>query len=415
MPGASPRDGFARFARFVGGNRRWLASGFGIFFLSSIGQTYFVGLSIGDVRAEFGLSHADIGLLNMAVMLLSGVCVFLIGKWTDVFPIHKIVVALLPALAFGCVLFQSQRALPVVLIGLFLLRIVAQGFLTHIAFVAVGRWFDADRGIALATTSIGQNVGQMLLPLVFVTISATLGWRGAWLVLAAALVLATPFLASLSRVERRPGTTADPCARADPADRAPSRTLSQALKRPEFYAYVFAILPMAFFANTIFFYQVHLVDSRSWSLDAFTASYSIMAISTVVSGFAAGALIDRRSAISMLPYHLAPLALGCLALALVSSQWIVIPFMILTGVSNGFSLTLYGATWPEAYGVRHLGSIRAAVTMGVIFAAAACPGLAGLLFDRGIGFDNVLLLLAGLCAAAGIVVWPFARRAAPLR
>ena len=140
-----------------------------------------------------------------------------------------------------------------------------------------------------------------------------------------------------------------------------------------------------------------------------------MAISTVVSGFAAGALIDRRSAISMLPYHLAPLALGCLALALVSSQWIVIPFMILTGVSNGFSLTFYGATWPEAYDVRHLGSIRAAVTMGVIFAAAACPGLAGLLFDRGIGFDNVLLLLAGLCAAAGIVVWPFARRAAPLR
>lgn len=340
-------------------------------------------MSTGNVRSEFGRSHADIGLLNMGTMLLSGVCVFLIGKWTDVFPIHRIVAVLLPALAVGCVLFQSQLSLPVVLIGLFLLRIVAQGFLTHIAFVAVGRWFDADRGIALATTSIGQNVGQMLLPLVFVTISATLGWRGAWLVLAAALVLATPFLASLSRVERRPGTTADPCARADPADCAPSRTLSQALKRPEFYAYVFAILPMAFVANTIFFYQIHLVDSRSWSLDAFTASYSIMAISTVVSGFAAGALIDRRSAISMLPYHLAPLALGCLALALVSSQWIVIPFMILTGVSNGFSLTLYGATWPEAYGVRHLGSIRAAVTMGVIFAAAAGPGLAGLLFDPG--------------------------------
>ena len=100
---------------------------------------------------------------------------------------------------------------------------------------------------------------------------------------------------------------------------------------------------------------------------------------------------------------------------MISSQWIVIPFMILAGVSNGFSLTLYGATWPEAYGVRHLGAIRAAVTRIALFAAATGPGLAGLLFDRGVGFGQVLLLLAGLCARASIVVRPFARRAAPLR
>lgn len=416
MSEASPRDGFARF---VGGDIRWLASGFAVFFLSSVAQTYFVGLSIGDVRSEFDLSHADIGLLNMAVMRLSGVCVFLIGKWTDVFPIRRIGAVLLPALAVGCVLFQSQLSLPVVLIGPFILRIGAQGFRTHIAFVAVGRWFDADRGIALATASVGQsvgqNVGQMLLPFVFVTISATLGWRGAWRVLAAALVLAAPVLASLSRVERTPETRADPGAPADPADRPPSRTLSQALTKPEFHAYVFAILPMAFVATTIFFYQVHLVDSRSRSLDVFTASYSVMAISTVASGFAAGWLVDRRSASSMPPCYLAPLAPGCLALALVSSQWIVIPFMILAGVSNGFSLTLYGAAWPEAYGVRHLGAIRAAVTRIALFAAATGPGLAGLLFDRGVGFGQVLLLLAGLCARASIVVRPVARRAAPLR
>lgn len=69
-------------------------------------------MSIGDVRSEVDLSHADIGLLNMAVTLLSGACVFLIGKWTDVFPIHRIVAALLPALAVGCVLFQSQSPCP---------------------------------------------------------------------------------------------------------------------------------------------------------------------------------------------------------------------------------------------------------------------------------------------------------------
>lgn len=68
---------------FIAGNLRWLGVGFVLFFLSSLGQTYFIGLSIGDIRQEFDLSHGDIGLLNMVLTLLSGVAVFATGKWSD--------------------------------------------------------------------------------------------------------------------------------------------------------------------------------------------------------------------------------------------------------------------------------------------------------------------------------------------
>lgn len=162
---------------FITGNLRWLSVGFMLFFLSSLGQTYFIGLSIGDIRQEFALSHGDIGLLNMLLTLLSGVAVFATGKWSDQLSPRKLIAILLPVLAIGALLFQSLVSLPVFLLGLLILRIFAQGFLTHVAFVVVGRGFNARRGMAIAVTSIGQNIGQMLLPVSFVTLSATIGWR----------------------------------------------------------------------------------------------------------------------------------------------------------------------------------------------------------------------------------------------
>ena len=396
---------------FISGNLRWLGVGFVLFFLSSLGQTYFIGLSIGDVRQEFDLSHGDIGLLNMVLTLLSGVAVFATGKWSDKLSPQKLIAILLPVLAVGAVLFQSLASLQIFLLGLLILRIFAQGFLTHIAFVLVGRWFNARRGMAIAVTSIGQNIGQMLLPVSFVALSAFIGWRTSWIVIAVMLLLLTPFLMRLASSERNAGTEPDNADDGEPGKRVPSLTRAEALRRPEFHAYVFAILPMALIANTIFFHQVHLTETRGWGLDAFTASYSVMAVFTILAGFGAGWLVDRFSAVALLPYYLIPLAVACLLLAIGTAPWIMVPFMALVGISNGFSLNLYGAVWAEAFGTDHLGAIRSVVTMIVIFAAAIGPGVAGVLLDMGFGFGTIFFLLSALCTIASAVAWPFTYRA----
>jgi len=370
---------------FISGNLRWLSVGFVLFFLSSLGQTYFIGLSIGDVRQKFDLSHGDIGLLNMVLTLLSGVAVFATGKWSDQLSTRKLIAVLLPVLAVGAVLFQSLVSLQIVLLGLLILRIFAQGFLTHIAFVVVGRRFNTRRGMAIAVTSIGQNVGQVLLPVSFVALSA--------------LILASSERTTISEAENRNDGELDKS--------VPSLTRAQVLRKPEFHAYVFAILPMALVANTIFFHQVHLTETRGWGLDAFTASYSIMAVSTILAGFGAGWLVDRFSAVALLPYHLAPLVVACLLLAFGTAPWVMVPFMALVGISNGFSLNLYGAVWAEVFGTDHLGAIRSIVTMIVIFAAALGPGVAGVLLDMGFSFSTIFFLLSALCSIASAVVWPF--------
>ncbi len=394
---------------FVTANRRWLLVGFLLFFLSSLGQTYFVALSLGDIRAHFGLSLGAIGMINMGLTLISGLVVFWTGGVSDRLSARAMILILIPMLALGALLFQSLLSLPVVLLGLFTLRVGAQGLMTHLAFVTVGRWFQGQRGMAIALTSMGQNAGQMALPFGFVALSTALGWQGTWLVLVGLLIPTLPLLVRLAAVERVPEPVTQTIDRPRPS--VPDLTRGEVLRRADFHAFLFAILPLAFVANTIFFYQVELVAARGWSLDTFTASYSVMAIFTILSGFWAGALVDRHSAVTLLPYYLGPLILACLLLAFVKAEGVVFVFMVLMGISNGFSLNLYGTVWPEAYGTAHLGAIRSIVTMVALFAAAAGPGLAGLLLDRGVAFSTLFLGLAGLCALASAVVWPFSRGA----
>lgn len=51
------------YFKFIATHGRMLAFGFLLTLFSSFGQTFFISLSGGHIREEFGLSHASLGLL----------------------------------------------------------------------------------------------------------------------------------------------------------------------------------------------------------------------------------------------------------------------------------------------------------------------------------------------------------------
>ena len=69
----------------------------------------------------------------------------------------------------------------------------------------------------------------------------------------------------------------------------------------------------------------------------------------------------------------------------------------LLGISYGFSSTLFGSLWPEIYGLRHLGSIRAITVAILVFATAIGPGLTGYLIDLGIPLPGQVVLMGLYC------------------
>lgn len=370
---------------FLRDNARWVAGGFLLTLFSSFGQTYFISLSAGDIRAEYGLSHGGFGTIYMVATLASAATLPQLGKVIDRISVASTVLLSVPILALACVLMAWSRSLALLVLSIYLLRLFGQGMFTHIAMTAMGRWFAAQRGRAVSLATIGVNFGEALFPISFVGVAALVGWRGSWLLAAGVLVLvALPLIYGLLKAERTPQSVVTDPNR--PVDREWTR--GEVIRDPLFWAAMSGVLAPAFIGTTVFFHQVYLSELRGWDPSVFAASFAIMSAMTIIFALVAGQLIDRFSAIRVLPAFLVPLALSCFVLASTEAPWGAYAFMALMGVSYGISSTLFGALWPELYGTRYLGGIRSLIVAFMVFATAMGPGLTGAMIDAGVSYPG---------------------------
>jgi MFS family permease len=382
------------FVQFLVNNARWVAGGFLLTFFSSFGQTFFIALSAGDIRAEYGLSHGGFGLLYMVATLASALTLPHLGKIVDRYSVASVVALTAPMLAVACVGMAYSRSLLMLAVVIYGLRLFGQGMMTHIAMTAMGKWFAAQRGRAVSFSAIGINFGEAMFPYVFVLVAAAVGWRNSWIWSAMALLfVAFPAIFALMRVEREPQSVAIR------EDVPPVRdwTRGEVIRDPLFYILLTGVMAPSFIGTTIFFHQVYLVELRGWSQEAFAASFVLLSTMTVSFSLLCGVLIDRFSAIRVLPFFLLPLAAACFALSSIEAQYGAFVFMALLGVSYGFSSTLFGAVWPEAYGTRHLGAIRSGIVAVMVLMSALGPGVSGALIDAGVSYPGQIFVFGLYC------------------
>ena len=121
---------------------------------------------------------------------------------------------------------------------------------------------------------------------------------------------------------------------------------------PLFRSYLLlpAVLAPAFIMTGLMFHQVHLVDSKGWSLAMFATGFVVYAGSTMVSALGIGAFIDRSSATRMMHFHLTPMVAGLVVLASFDQPATMFVYMLLAGFSSGANFTVIGAVWAELYG-----------------------------------------------------------------
>lgn len=385
--------------QFLHNNIRWIGSGFLLMLFSSFGQTFFIGLSGNEIQNTFHLSSGGFGGIYMLATLASALTLPWLGRTLDFMPGWKVVAFSMPCLAMACILIAIAPNIVLLTISIYLLRLFGQGMMTEIAFTETGRWFVANRGRAMAFITTGQQVGTAILPAIIVSMNLWHGdWRAGWFASAVVLMLiGLPLIVQLIRKERVPHSRDMATARERSAR---DWTRSEVIKDPIFYLLLIGTLAPAFIGTVIFFHQGYLIAIRNYDAFAFAVAYIIMSITTVVFGFVSGYLIDRFSALKLLPFFLLPLAVASIAVALITPVWGIYVFMLLLGVSNGFTSTLSGALWPEVYGLAHLGGIRALVVAAMVFGTAAGPGLTGLLIDWGVALPLQMLFMGMWCFAA---------------
>ena len=149
-----------------------------------------------------------------------------------------------------------------------------------------------------------------------------------------------------------------------------------------------------FLITGIFINQVFLFEDTNWSLNYLAISFTSYAIFTVLSLQISGYLIDKYSAVKILPFYLIPMIFGFAISIFFSLPISPIIFFIFIAITNGTANVLITSTWSEIYGTKNLGAIRSITISLMVFSTALSPILFGLLID--FGFTSLKILLCML-------------------
>lgn len=391
---------------FLRVNWRWLVAGVLMMFASSFGQTFFLAIFAGEIRAEFGLSHGGWGLIYTVATTSSAAVMVMAGGLTDRFRARSLGIAALLLLATASVAMWATTALWALVVVIFALRLMGQGMMGHIALVAMARWFSATRGRAVSIATLGVASGEALLPLGFVALMGVFGWRELWLLAAMILVTAVPILYMLLQRERTPQSLAQ--AAPSPGMLGRDWNRGEVLRHWLFWMALPAVLAPPTFNTAFFFHQVHLAEVKGWEHVALVALFPAYTAVNMAAMLGSGWLIDRFGSGPLASVFLLPITLGYVLMAGAEGIAGGLVAMLLMGVSVGAGATLGGAFWAEYYGTRHLGAIRAMTAACMVFGTAIGPGITGVLIDTGITFDRQMIAIAGLyviatgCAALGV-------------
>ncbi len=370
---------------FLRSNARWLSAGMLLTFLSSFGQTFFISIFAGEIREGFGLSHGQWGGIYTLGTTASAIVMVWAGGLTDIFRVRVLGAIVLMLLTLACLSMAFNPVWWLLPLVIFALRFSGQGMASHLAVVAMARWFIATRGKALSIATVGFALGEATLPLIFVSLMITIEWHLLWVLAGAVAMAGIPILLLLLRQERTPQSLAQSGQSLGMKGR--NWTRNQTFRHWLFWFMVPALLGTAAFNTAFFFHQVHFAEVKSVSHIELVAYFPFYTGVSIAAMMLSGWILDRIGTARIIPYMQLPMVVAYLMFALAQGHpGLMVGFLFL-GLNTGLNTTLPSAFWAEFYGTRHIGSIKAMAAAVMVLGSAIGPGITGLGIDLGVGIE----------------------------
>lgn len=387
---------------FLRENARWLSAGVLLTFLSSFGQTFFISIFAGEIRETFQISHGQWGGIYALGTTASAMVMVWAGGLTDRFRVRRLGAIILMLLMVSCLFMALNPVWWLLPLVIFCLRFTGQGMTSHIAVVAMGRWFIATRGKALSVATLGFAVGEALLPLIFVALMVIYDWRLLWGVAAIIAIAGIPILLALLREERTPQSMAQ----SDQSLGMLARhwTRNQTFKHPLFWFMVPALLGPGAFNTAFFFHQVHFAEIKQMTHVEFVAMFPFYTIVSIVAMVVSGWALDKIGTARLIPWFQLPMVVCFIVFAYADSYSLMLLGFFFLALTTGANTTLPNAFWAEFFGTRNLGSIKAMAAAVMVLGSAIGPGITGLGIDLGMGIETQYLWVAAYFVFASVMM-----------
>jgi MFS family permease len=390
---------------------QFLLFGFLMTFWSSPGQTFLISLFSGDIRADLGLSDGEFAAIYSAATLGSAIVMVWSGTLVDKVDLKKLSIAIVIGLGLGCGMMSVSAGVFSLLVSLFFIRQLGQGLMFVTSATAMVRYLDQHKGKSSALAGMGYAVSEAVMPSIVVVLLLWFGWRISWQIAGVVLVLVmVPAILYLLRNhdQRHQKYNAELLARdntAEPTYRIRQWTRSEVVRDKLFYLFAPGLMSQPLMFTGFIFHQVHLVESKGWSLSVWASLFAMYALVSVGTKIVTGILVDRVGAIRMVPLVALPMGIGLVILSLSSSLVWGGVFLALTGITVGFQSTVTAPFWSEMYGNRHLGSIKSLGTSVMVFCTALSPVIIGWYIDRGISMDRLAIWGAFYIFLTSALAW----------
>ncbi len=381
--------------------RRLLTFAVSFTFFSSFGQTFLISLFVPYFLIAFELNNATFGTLYSAATLTGATALPWLGQWIDRIPLRQYSLYVALALLFASILMAISWHISMLFVSLIMLRLAGQGLSSHTAATTMARHYDGNRGKALSISSLGYPLGEAVLPTIIAAILVMFHWRTTWAFIATVIaIFFIPAIWYLVRGEKNVVTDDDKPSAEVRSTRDNYREIFADTRTP--FVIAATIMP-AFWVTGLFLYQVVAADSLGWSVALIASAFIAFAFARIISGLAAGPVIDRISARSIFPFYLLPMIAGFLIAYHVNANWAAFAYMGFVGVTMGLGSTMKAALWAEMYGTKMIGTVQSLFATIMVLSTAVSPFLVGWMLDASFTIHTILMIAIFSSIIAGLL------------
>lgn len=368
--------------------------------MTAPGQTVGVSVFVDHLIEDLDLTRSSVSTAYLIGTLAGAVSMTATGRFIDRNGVRRAVGVF--GLGFAVVLaaMSGVTGFVTLALGFAGTRALGQGALTLTASTSVAVSFDRRRGTAMGILSGAGGALMSLVPLAATGLIAGVGWRLAWVALAAGVCAVLMPLAASQLFTHR-GITAQE--RSTVASQNDGWTAEEARRTRAFWVMAAAVCLGALISTALAFHHIALLTARGLSPAEAAANF----LPQTVAG-AAAALITGRMADHVSERVLLPGALGVLAVAPILVQHVNPGLSAITyGVVLGTGMTSIRAVeatvLPRWFGIAHIGEIRGTTMAATVGGSALGPLPFALAAEHLGGYQPALAActISALCLAVG--------------
>lgn len=358
---------------------------------------YTFGVFLKPVAADFGWSRQAISTAFAVAALSVAACSPFLGMLLDRYPARRIILPCL--IIFGCA-FSSLAFLTNHLWHLYavfmLLGIVGNGT-AHLAYSRpLSTWFQERRGSAFAFLMSGGAVGAMILPVVAQKLIGIEGWRGAFLILGATvLVVGLPVASTVRESPAYHRAKASLDGGSSPAEGLRSRA---------FWIIVIVLFFASLSQNGSITHMAALLTDRGISPGQAAIAVSLLGGATLAGRIMTGWLLDHYFAPRVAFALMVIAAVGTFTLATAKSSLAGFFGAACIGIGMGGEADITPYLITRYFGLRSFSTLYGFTWTAYAIAGAIGPVIMGKAFDATGSYQILLSSLSVLTLLAGVLM-----------